>query len=322
MGWVSGIAVYFIIWWTVLFLVLPWGVQAIGSEDVARGHAAGAPLRPNMWRKVAATSVVAAVFSVIVYVVIETERSPSGRIALVLLSDCRRRSVHRAYHDEEYGFPVADDRILFERLSLETFQAGLSWRLMTDEAPGLGAGVRRLRRRRVAAFDEADVSRLLADTGIIRNRRKIEAVIAMRDPRRPRRRRPGRRPRRRWAWRDRCRRTIVLRRMACLTPSAHGTGVAVASSADVSIHGPGGRARVPGEYRLSCGCARRRLSRPGTRSRGAAGLADRRGRRPRRSRLTCRRRQNGHRWWPPINRAACQAEVDRRYDQIGGLRMR
>ncbi len=72
MGWVSGIAVYFIIWWTVLFMVLPWGVKPIGNEDVAKGHAAGAPLRPNMWRKVAATSVVAAVFWMIVYVVIET----------------------------------------------------------------------------------------------------------------------------------------------------------------------------------------------------------------------------------------------------------
>ncbi|MFO1154670.1 MAG: DUF1467 family protein [Rhodospirillales bacterium] len=72
MGWVSGIAVYVIIWWTVLFMVLPWGVTPIGSEDIVQGHAAGAPLRPRMWLKVAATTVVAAVFWMIVYVVIDT----------------------------------------------------------------------------------------------------------------------------------------------------------------------------------------------------------------------------------------------------------
>lgn len=72
MGWVSGIAVYFIIWWTVLFMVLPWGVRPIGNDDIAKGHAAGAPRRPHMWPKVAATFLVAAVFWLIVYVIIET----------------------------------------------------------------------------------------------------------------------------------------------------------------------------------------------------------------------------------------------------------
>ena len=72
MGWVSGIAVYIIIWWTVLFMVLPWGVTPIGSEDIVQGHAAGAPVRPKMWRKVAVTTGVAAIFWLIVYFVIET----------------------------------------------------------------------------------------------------------------------------------------------------------------------------------------------------------------------------------------------------------
>ncbi|MFO1128249.1 MAG: DUF1467 family protein [Rhodospirillales bacterium] len=72
MGWLSGIAVYFIIWWTALFMVLPWGVEPIGNDDVAKGHAAGAPKRPRLWIKAAATSVVAAVFWLIVYVIIET----------------------------------------------------------------------------------------------------------------------------------------------------------------------------------------------------------------------------------------------------------
>ncbi|MFO1154669.1 MAG: DNA-3-methyladenine glycosylase I [Rhodospirillales bacterium] len=86
--------------------------------------------------------------------------------------------VHRAYHDEEYGFPVADDRILFERLSLEIFQAGLSWRLILTKRPHFARAFADFDIARVAAFDETDVGRLLADAAIIRNRRKIEAVIA------------------------------------------------------------------------------------------------------------------------------------------------
>lgn len=72
MGWISGIAVYFIIWWLALFLVLPWGVRPVGAEDVAKGHAAGAPARPLMWRRMAATTVLAAILWLIVYAVIET----------------------------------------------------------------------------------------------------------------------------------------------------------------------------------------------------------------------------------------------------------
>ena len=86
--------------------------------------------------------------------------------------------VHRAYHDEEYGFPVADDRVLFERLSLEIFQAGLSWRLVLMKRAAFGRAFAGFDVGRVAAFDDADVHRLLADPAIIRNRRKIEAVIA------------------------------------------------------------------------------------------------------------------------------------------------
>jgi DNA-3-methyladenine glycosylase I len=97
------------------------------------------------------------------------------------LSYCRiapADPVHAAYHDEEYGFPVADDRILFERLSLEIFQAGLSWRLVLIKRAGFARAFAGFDVARVAAFDDADVLRLLADPAIIRNRRKIEAVIA------------------------------------------------------------------------------------------------------------------------------------------------
>ena len=85
--------------------------------------------------------------------------------------------VQRAYHDEEYGFPVADDRVLFERLSLEIFQAGLSWRLVLMKRGHLARAFAGFDIDRVAAFDAAAADRLVADPTIIRNRRKIEAVI-------------------------------------------------------------------------------------------------------------------------------------------------
>lgn len=70
MGWVSGLAIYFIVWWTVLFLVLPWGVQPLPAEDVAKGHSAGAPRHPRMWLKLAVTSLLAFVVWLGVYAII------------------------------------------------------------------------------------------------------------------------------------------------------------------------------------------------------------------------------------------------------------
>jgi predicted secreted protein len=72
MGWISGIATYVVIWWVVLFMVLPWGVRTIDAADVAQGHAPSAPRRPRMVLKAAVTSVVAAAAWLIVYYVIET----------------------------------------------------------------------------------------------------------------------------------------------------------------------------------------------------------------------------------------------------------
>nr|WP_221238309.1 DNA-3-methyladenine glycosylase I [Roseospira visakhapatnamensis] len=85
--------------------------------------------------------------------------------------------MHGPYHDTEYGFPVTDETVLFERLCLEIFQAGLSWVLVLKKRPALNAAFAGFVVDRVAAFDEADRARLLADAGIIRNRRKIDAVI-------------------------------------------------------------------------------------------------------------------------------------------------
>lgn len=72
MGWVSGVAVYIVIWWVVIFMVLPWGVQPIQDEDVAKGHAPSAPLRPLMARKLLVTTAIAAVVWLIVYFTISS----------------------------------------------------------------------------------------------------------------------------------------------------------------------------------------------------------------------------------------------------------
>src|SRR5690606_18811675 len=81
------------------------------------------------------------------------------------------------YHDHEWGFPVVEDRRLFEKLCFEGFQAGLSWLTILRKRENFRAGFANFEIDRVAAFTEADVDRLLADPGIVRHRGKIEAVI-------------------------------------------------------------------------------------------------------------------------------------------------
>jgi DNA-3-methyladenine glycosylase I len=83
-----------------------------------------------------------------------------------------------AYHDEEWGRPVHDDRALFEKFSLEAFQSGLSWLTILRKREHFRAAFAGFDIERVAAFGEADVERLLGDVGIVRNRSKIEATIA------------------------------------------------------------------------------------------------------------------------------------------------
>jgi DNA-3-methyladenine glycosylase I len=84
---------------------------------------------------------------------------------------------YRAYHDTEWGFPVADDVRLFEKLSLEGFQAGLSWLTILRKRENFRAAFAGFDFRAVASFGDDDVARLLDDAGIIRHRGKIEAVI-------------------------------------------------------------------------------------------------------------------------------------------------
>ncbi|MFF5371519.1 DNA-3-methyladenine glycosylase I [Streptomyces sp. NPDC013187] len=83
-----------------------------------------------------------------------------------------------AYHDEEWGRPVHGDDALFERLSLEAFQSGLSWITILRRRPGFRAAFADFKIASVAAFTEEDRERLLADAGIIRNRAKIDATLA------------------------------------------------------------------------------------------------------------------------------------------------
>ncbi|MDX3530662.1 DNA-3-methyladenine glycosylase I [Streptomyces sp. ID05-39B] len=82
------------------------------------------------------------------------------------------------YHDEEWGRPVHGDEALFERLSLEAFQSGLSWITILRRRAGFRAAFADFRIDAVAAFTDEDRTRLLADPGIIRNRAKIDATIA------------------------------------------------------------------------------------------------------------------------------------------------
>ncbi len=110
------------------------------------------------------------------------ERKVTGRT--VTGADGRRRcrwcaatQEYTAYHDAEWGFPVADDRRLFEKLSLEGFQAGLSWRTILTKRERFRAVFHQFDVERIARFTVRDVERLLRDPGIVRHRGKIEAVI-------------------------------------------------------------------------------------------------------------------------------------------------
>ncbi|HET8758382.1 MAG TPA: DNA-3-methyladenine glycosylase I [Solirubrobacteraceae bacterium] len=83
-----------------------------------------------------------------------------------------------AYHDEEWGRPVHDSRALFEKLSLEAFQSGLSWITILRKRENFRAAFAGFDVAKVAAFGPGDVARLMADEGIVRNRQKIDATIA------------------------------------------------------------------------------------------------------------------------------------------------
>ena len=84
---------------------------------------------------------------------------------------------YRAYHDNEWGVPVHGEVALFERLSLEAFQSGLSWLTILRKRDAFRRAFAGFRPTTIAAFTDSDIARLLADPGIIRNRAKIEATV-------------------------------------------------------------------------------------------------------------------------------------------------
>jgi len=86
--------------------------------------------------------------------------------------------LYREYHDTEWGRPLRDSAALFERVSLEAFQSGLSWLIILRKRENFRRAFHRFDIERVARYTDRDIGRLMADTGIVRNRAKIEATIA------------------------------------------------------------------------------------------------------------------------------------------------
>jgi DNA-3-methyladenine glycosylase I len=82
------------------------------------------------------------------------------------------------YHDLEWGVPVRDDRLLYEHLTLDSFQAGLSWRTILNKREAFRRAFDGFDPERIARYGPRDVARLLGDSGIVRNRQKIEAAIS------------------------------------------------------------------------------------------------------------------------------------------------
>jgi DNA-3-methyladenine glycosylase I len=90
---------------------------------------------------------------------------------------CGEDPLYCAYHDKEWGVPVHDDRKIFEMLTLEGFQAGLSWIIILRKRDNFRKAFKNFNVRKVARFGKSDVARLMKDEGIIRNRLKIEGAI-------------------------------------------------------------------------------------------------------------------------------------------------
>lgn len=90
---------------------------------------------------------------------------------------CAKDDLYKNYHDTEWGFPVADDRTLFEKVCLEGFQSGLSWYTILVKRENFRAAFDNFEFEKVAAYTDQDLQRLLQDAGIVRHKGKIEATI-------------------------------------------------------------------------------------------------------------------------------------------------
>lgn len=102
------------------------------------------------------------------------EISPDGKLRCHW---CNATPDYIHYHDTEWGFPIVDDKQLFEKLTLESFQSGLSWRTILAKRENFRAAFHHFDFNKIATFDEKQINRLLNDEGIVRHRGKIEATI-------------------------------------------------------------------------------------------------------------------------------------------------
>jgi DNA-3-methyladenine glycosylase I len=107
----------------------------------------------------------------------EDSRMFRGEDGLARCSWCQATPEYRAYHDGEWGFPVTEDRRLFEKICLEGFQSGLSWLTILRKRQNFRAAFANFEIAKVASFGDSDVERLLQDAGIIRHRGKIVSAI-------------------------------------------------------------------------------------------------------------------------------------------------
>ena len=105
---------------------------------------------------------------------VETIPGPDGQPRC---SWCQSAPEFFDYHDEEWGYPVSDDQQLFEKICLESFQSGLSWRTILSKRENFRKAFSEFDFNKMVKFTEGDVDRLLQDAGIVRHRGKIEAVI-------------------------------------------------------------------------------------------------------------------------------------------------
>lgn len=105
------------------------------------------------------------------------EVSPVGEDGIVRCPWAAAPGAMRDYHDTEWGMPVRGESALFERLTLEAFQSGLSWRVILDKREGFRRAFAGFDAEVVAEFDPPQVEELMQDVGIVRNRRKIEAAV-------------------------------------------------------------------------------------------------------------------------------------------------
>jgi DNA-3-methyladenine glycosylase I len=123
----------------------------------------GSPIPKHTTPSTKAASIAAGIF---------TDETQTHRCAW-----CQATPIYRQYHDTEWGFPVADERRLFEKICLEGFQAGLSWLTILNKRENFRSAFANFEAEQIVRFDDTDIKRLLADSGIVRHAGKIASTI-------------------------------------------------------------------------------------------------------------------------------------------------